>query len=460
MADYQVPLRLELLPVTARVEARQGEERLVIGDCELAALADRYGTPLYLYDQATLDSAVDAYRRALARAYPGESGITYAGKAFLCVALAQWVHSRNLWLDCTGAGELAVAAAAGVGRESILVHGVNKSQEDLVAALSLAGTIVVDNLLELKTLAVLLAERQGITMPLPHLWLRIRPGLAVATHTYTQTGQEDSKFGMGPMEARRAVQVCRHHGLPLTGLHFHLGSHFRDPDPLAPALEMALDLSAALRDESGWLPQVLCPGGGWGCAYHEDELPHPPLEGYVEFVAERLVRGCQCRSLPLPRLQLEPGRSLVARAGVALYRVGTVKETPQRRWLLLDGGLADNPRPALYRARYSALPVVCPNRPTAGLAWLAGPYCESGDVLIEALPFPEVDPGECVAVPVSGAYHLSMASNYNGARRPAVVWLAGGSARLIQERQEIGDLMLRDLAFSGTDLDMIASGGG
>jgi diaminopimelate decarboxylase len=145
---------------------------------------------------------------------------------------------------------------------------------------------------------------------------------------------------------------------------------------------------------------------------------------------------------------------------VALYRVGTVKETPQRRWLLLDGGLADNPRPALYRARYSALPVVCPNRPTAGLAWLAGPYCESGDVLIEALPFPEVDPGECVAVPVSGAYHLSMASNYNGARRPAVVWLAGGSARLIQERQEIGDLMLRDLAFSGTDLDMIASGGG
>jgi diaminopimelate decarboxylase len=442
MADYQVPLRLELLPVTARVEARQGEERLVIGDCELAALADRYGTPLYLYDQATLDSAVDAYRRALARAYPGESGITYAGKAFLCVALAQWAHRRELW------------------RESILVHGVNKSQEDLVAALSLAGTIVVDNLLELKTLAVLLAERQGITMPLPHLWLRIRPGLAVATHTYTQTGQEDSKFGMGPMEARRAVQVCRHHGLPLTGLHFHLGSHFRDPDPLAPALEMALDLAAALRDESGWLPQVLCPGGGWGCAYHEDELPHPPLEGYVEFVAERLVRGCQCRSLPLPRLQLEPGRSLVARAGVALYRVGTVKETPQRRWLLLDGGLADNPRPALYRARYSALPVVRPNRPTAGLAWLAGPYCESGDVLIEALPFPEVDPGECVAVPVSGAYHLSMASNYNGARRPAVVWLAGGSARLIQERQEIGDLMLRDLAFSGTDLDMIASGGG
>ena len=151
---------------------------------------------------------------------------------------------------------------------------------------------------------------------------------------------------------------------------------------------------------------------------------------------------------------------MVARAGVALYRVGTVKETPQRRWLLLDGGLADNPRPALYGARYSALPIVRPNRPAAGLAWLAGPYCESGDVLIEALPFPEVDPGECVAVPMSGAYQLSMASNYNGARKPAVVWLAGGLTRLIQERQEVGDLMRRDLPFSGLDLDMVRSGGG
>jgi diaminopimelate decarboxylase len=456
MGNYQVPLRLELLPVTARIETREGEERLVIADCELAALADRYGTPLYLYDQATLDAAVDAYRRALACAYPGESGITYAGKAFLCVALAQWAHRRELWLDCTGAGELAVAAAAGVGRESILVHGVNKSPEDLAAALSLAGTIVVDNLLELERLAGLFAERQGMTMPFPDLWLRIRPGLPVATHVYIQTGQEDSKFGMSPAEARRAVRICRQLGMSLTGLHFHLGSHFRDPDPIAPALEMALDLVAALRDEGSWLPQVLSPGGGWGCAYHEDELPHPPLEGYVEFVAERLVRGCLRRDLPLPRLQLEPGRSLVARAGVALYRVGTVKETPQRRWLLLDGGLADNPRPALYGARYSALPVVRPNRPAAGQAWLAGPYCESGDVLVEALPFPKVEPGECVAVPVSGAYHLSMASNYNGARKPAVVWLAGGSPHLIQERQGASDLMRRDLPFSRQELDRIS----
>jgi diaminopimelate decarboxylase len=161
-------------------------------------------------------------------------------------------------------------------------------------------------------------------------------------------------------------------------------------------------------------------------------------------VADCLVAGCRRRGLALPRLQLEPGRSIVARAGVALYRVGTVKHTRHRRWLLLDGGLVDNPRPALYGARYSALPVAQPQRPAAGPAWLGGPYCESSDVLIEALPLPEVQPGELIAVPVSGAYQLSMASNYNGACRPAVLWLRAGQAQLMQRREELDDLISRD----------------
>jgi diaminopimelate decarboxylase len=173
-------------------------------------------------------------------------------------------------------------------------------------------------------------------------------------------------------------------------------------------------------------------------------LPQPDVEEYVRFVAQHLVASCHRRGLPLPRLHLEPGRSIVARAGVALYRVGTVKETRQRRWLLLDGGLVDNPRPALYGARYSALPVQGPNRPVSKEAWLAGPYCESGDVMIEALPFPDVQAGELVAVPVSGAYHLSMASNYNGACKPAVLWLGEGTAHLIQRREPVEDLIRRD----------------
>ena len=434
--------RLSLFPVTTRVVVA-GVERLQVGGCDLAQLAEQYGTPLYLYDQATLDTNLLAYQQALSELYPGAWGITYAGKAYLSVALAQWVRARGLWVDCTGVGELAIAQVAGAQREQILVHGVNKSPADLAAEIPAAGTIVVDSLVELERLATMVPQIAG---PAPDLWLRLRPGLAVDTHSHTQTGQEDSKFGMNQAEALEAIRLCRAHDLPLTGLHFHQGSQFLDPAPIGPALEKTLDLVVALQGESDWLPQVLCPGGGWGVAYHEDDLPIPPIRAYVRFIAERLVEGCRRRDLPLPRLQLEPGRSLVAQAGVALYRVGLVKETAHRRWVLMDGGLADNPRPALYGSRYTALPVEAPGRPLDQPTWLAGPYCESGDILIKALPFPAVEAGELVAVPMSGAYQLSMASNYNGACKPAVVWLRDGQGYLVQRREEPRDLYRRDSA--------------
>jgi diaminopimelate decarboxylase len=431
--------RLELFPHTTQIQAAPGGERLTIAGCDLADLADRYGTPLYVYDRATLDAAVATYQRALADFYPGASGLTYAGKAFLCVALAQWTQQHDLWVDCTGVGELGIAVAAGVRRERILVHGVNKSHDDLRAAITHAGTIVVDNLTELERLVTLAQQARD---HFPALWLRLRPGVAVETHhAYTQTGQADSKFGMDQDEIMQAARVCRERRLPLKGLHFHQGSHFHDPTPIGFALERSLDLLAAIQAEQDW---TLCAGGGWGVAYHEDDLPQPAIEAYVRFVAENLVAGCQQRGLPWPRLHLEPGRSLVARAGVALYRVGTVKQTPHRRWLLLDGGMTDNLRPALYGVRYSALPVTQPRRPAAGPAWLAGPHCESSDILIEALPLPLVQPGELLAIPVGGAYQLSMSSNYNGARRPAVLWLEDGAARLIQKRETPDDLISRD----------------
>ncbi len=443
--EYDPGRRLDLFPLSTRLEDGPGGERLAVAGHALADLASEYGTPLYLYDQATMDGALDAYRNALA-AYPGQTGITYAAKAFLCLAMGQWVQRRGLWLDCTGVGELAVARAAGVNRERIVLHGVNKSPADLEVAFAWAGTIVVDSLAELEQLLAYGAV--GSPIPTagrgPDIWLRLRPGLAVDTHAHTQTGQEDSKFGMAPREVREAVRICRAVGLSLTGLHFHQGSHFRDPAPLGPALEVALELAASLRVEMDWQPRVLCPGGGWAVAYREDELPHPPLDDYVGFIAGHLHEGCRQRGLALPHLRLEPGRSLVARAGIALYRVGTTKVTAGRRWLLLDGGLADNIRPALYGARYSALPVWQPRRPSAGPAWLAGPYCESGDILIQSLPMPDMQPGELVAVPMSGAYNLSMSSNYNGACRPAVVWLREDGAHLIQVREQATDLYRRD----------------
>ena len=430
--------RLPLFPLTTCLVDNQ----LTIANCSLTDLAAEHGTPLYLFDRTTLDHAAAAYRDALAKHYPGAAAITYAGKAFLCLALAQWTQQQQLWLDCTGEGELHIAATAGVPRERILVHGVNKSDIDLDAALRHASVIVVDNFSELQR--IVNRKQKTENGKRKTIWLRIRPGFAVDTHVYRQTGQSTSKFGMSAKEAARAVLLCEEAGLNLEGLHFHQGSHFHDPAPIGPALSTVLDLAAELRHRTGWTPRVLCPGGGWGVAYHEDDLPQPSVEAYVKFVAERVVEGCGERNLPLPRLQLEPGRSLIAQAGVALYRVGAVKQSGGRRWLLIDGGLADNPRPALYGSRYSALPVSQPEREPTGEAWLGGPYCESGDVLIEGLPLPDVQPGEMLAVPVSGAYHLAMGSNYNGARRPAVLWLKEGQARVIQRRETLAELVARD----------------
>jgi len=431
--------RLPLFPLNTQIK----EGRLLIGGFSVEELAQEFGTPLYLYDQSTLDDALAQYRAALQAEYPAQSDLTYAGKAFLSLAMAQWAARRGLMIDCTGAGEITIAVAAGAMPEQLLVHGVSKSWEDLQAAVAHAGTLVVDHLGELERLIEL--NKNSSRLNFPDLWLRLRPGMAVETHSYTQTGQDDSKFGLSALEFLQALEKAQKAGLRVMGLHFHQGSHFHDPTPIAPALELALDLIVETRQSLGWMPQTLCPGGGWGTPYHEDDLPHQTIGEYVRFVAQHLIRGCRERNLPLPRLHLEPGRSLVARAGVAVYRVEAVKRTATRRWLLLDGGMADNPRPALYRARYTALPVSQPERPATDAAWLAGPYCESGDVLIEALPMPEIYPGELLAVPVSGAYQLSMASNYNGARRPAVIWLKGGKVTLIRQRESLEDLYRRDL---------------
>jgi len=430
--------RLSLFPESTAVE--QGE--LCIGGLRVAALAEEYGTPLYLYDRASLDGALAAYRNVL-RTFPGHSNLTYAGKAFLNTTMARWAAGNGLWLDCTGAGELHIASRAGVPRAQILVHGVSKSEGDLAAAFELAGTIVVDNLSEL---ARIQAKARG--QRCPDVWLRIRPGRAVQTdHAFTQTGQEDAKFGMSFAEAAEAVERSLLAGLPLRGVHFHQGSHFHDPAPVAPALASVLDWLAEMHQSTGWSPVTLSPGGGWGVPYHEDDLPHAPVSDYVTLIVNELVNGCQKLGLPLPALHLEPGRSLVARAGVSVYRINHVKHSATRRWLLLDGGMADNPRPALYGARYSALPVTAPEREISGPAWLGGPYCESGDVLIENLALPEMQPGELIALPVSGAYHLSMGSNYNGARKPAVLWLQDGQAHLIQRRETLDDLISRDQGF-------------
>ncbi|GAB4399069.1 MAG: diaminopimelate decarboxylase [Anaerolineales bacterium] len=424
--------RLDLFPISTKIE----NDQLTIAGHSLTELAEKNGTPLYVYDRATLDTAALGYKSALASSYPGPASVTYAGKAFLCLALAQWTQSHGLTVDCTGEGEIAIAVAAGVPRENILVHGVNKSNADLLAAFNHASTIVVDNLNELNRITNL-----PITN-LPTLWLRLLPGVTVTTHhAHTQTGHHESKFGMTREEILEAAKICKENKLPVKGIHFHQGSNFRDPEPLIPAIELALNLAKEIGFSGEW---HFCPGGGWGVAYHEDELPHPSIENYVRGISEAVIEGCRSRGLDLPHLHLEPGRSLVARAGVAIYRVGAVKKRGDKIWLLTDGGMADNPRYALYGAKYSCLTVSGPGRERSERVSIAGPYCESGDILIEGLPVPNVQEGDLIAIPVAGAYHLSMSSNYNGARRPAVLWLEAGKARQILRRENTADLLARD----------------
>lgn len=427
--------RLALFPESTRVR----EDSLFIAGHSLASLADVHGTPLYVYDRGTLDLAAADYQSALRTYYPGESYITYAGKAFLCKAIAAWTQTHALHVDCTGEGEIGIAVAGGVPREKILVHGVNKSKADLNSACQHAGTIVIDNLTELKNIHLLITNNESRVSDLS---LRLLPGVPVSTHhAHTQTGQHDSKFGMTREEILEAAKFCKENNLTLNGIHFHQGSNFRDPEPLIPAIDLALDIAKEIGFSGTW---HFCPGGGWGVAYHEDELPNPSIESYVRGIAEAVVEGCHSRGLDLPVLHLEPGRSLVARAGVAIYRVGAIKKRGDKIWILTDGGMADNPRFALYGARYSCVPVTGVGRQSSAKMSIAGPYCESGDILIEDLPMPELKEGELIAIPVSGAYHLSMSSNYNGARRPEVLMVEEGKVEVMLRRETVEDLLNGD----------------
>jgi diaminopimelate decarboxylase len=447
--------RLDLFPISTKIE----KDSLTIAGHDPAKLAEEHGTPLYIYDKATMDKAATGYKTALASHYPPTSSgqrpapasVTYAGKAFLCTAIAQWTQAHGLHVDCTGEGEITIALAGGVPRKHILVHGVNKSINDLKSAMQHAATIVADNLSELHQIHAILNEaknlRSASVAALPqndiHLWLRLLPGVAVGTHhAHTQTGQHDSKFGMTREEILEAAEFCKQNNIPLKGIHFHQGSNFRDPEPLIPAIDMALDLAKEIGFTGEW---HFCPGGGWGMAYHEDELPHPSIESYVRGIADAVIEGCQSRGLDLPHVHLEPGRSLVAQAGVAIYRVGAIKRRGNKVWILTDGGMTDNPRYAMYGARYSCLPVSGVRGERSEVVSIGGPYCESGDVLIEDLPMPKIQEGDLLAIPMSGAYHLSMGSNYNGARKPAVIWLEEGNVRLIQQRETLKDLSRRDL---------------
>jgi diaminopimelate decarboxylase len=414
--------------------------RLHLAWLDAAALAREFGTPLYVFDEATLRRQCRAFRQAFATRWT-QSAIAYASKAYLSLVLGRLLLEEGLELDVVSAGEMGLALAAGYPAEKLHLHGNFKPDAELQAALGAGiGRIVVDSLDELARLEALAAARQQRVA----IWLRLCPAIEVDTHAHIQTGHADSKFGLSTTNgaaqeaARRALASP---WLELVGLHLHLGSHLREMQPLRQAMLWLGDVAAMLRDSYGAIICELSPGGGLGVAYIPEDRA-PDIEMYAEVMCNTLQDVVNQHHLEPPRLIVEPGRAIVARAGVALYTVGPQKRTPGGTTLLaVDGGMGDNIRPALYGARYHAVLAERMHEPAAETVRVVGRYCESGDTLIDALALPSAEPGTILAVPVSGGYHLPMASSYNLVPRPAVVFVQDGRARLVRRRETLEDVL-------------------
>ena len=430
-----------ILPVTAAVNP-QG--RLVLGGCDVVDLAREYGTPLYVFDEETLRGQCRAFRAAFEGAHP-QASVRYGAKAYVNRTIAAMVQEEGLGLDVVSGGELAVARAAGVPAERIDFHGNNKLPQELREAVAAGvGHVIIDNFYELDLLnrtAADLGRRQPVL-------IRVSPGIDPHTHAKTTTGTVDSKFGIPIVTGQAAeavAQALAAEALELRGLHFHLGSPIFETEPYVQAVEVVMEFAAAMRDRHGWTPAVINAGGGMAVQYVREQ-PAPEPAAYARTLADALRRAAERHGLPLPALAVEPGRAIVARAGVALYTVGSSKDVPGvRKFVSVDGGMADNIRPAMYGSRYEAL---LASRPAAGpeeRVTLAGRYCESGDLLVQDARLPRLEPGDLVAIPASGAYNLAMASNYNLALRPAVVLVKDGRARLMVRRETYDDLLRTDL---------------
>ncbi len=436
------PVRSDLDPAVWPVTAvRAGDGALQLGGVDVRDLASEFGTPAYVLDEDDFRGRCRAWREAFAGA-----DVYYAAKAFLCTALARWVEQEGLGLDvCTG-GELAVAERVGFPPERLIFHGNNKSVGELERALRYGvGRVVVDSFDEIVRLAAL-AERLGVHQ---RVLIRATPGVEAHTHEFVQTGQEDQKFGFSLASGAAAEAVRRIVALPsleLVGLHCHIGSHIFDTRGFSLAAHRMIGLLADVRDEHGLELPELDLGGGTGIAYTSADDPMP-VEEFAAGLRAILARESAAAGLALPRLAVEPGRALSGPTTVTLYEVGTVKVLPGlRTYVSVDGGMSDNIRTALYDARYTAVLASRSSAAEPANVTLCGKHCESGDIVVHDVPLPaDLSPSDLVAVPASGAYHRSMANNYNHVPRPPVVAVSGGVARLLVRRETEDDLLALDV---------------
>ena len=418
-----------LLPDGAAVDTATGH--LAVAGVDLVGLAEEYGTPLFVYDEAHLRARC---REAVAA---WGDGVAYGSKAFLCVAMARLAHEEGMWIDVATGGELHVVLTAGVPAERVVLHGNNKSAGELARAIEAGvGRIVVDSFDEIDRLEAL--GRAGGRRP--KVLVRVTPGIEAHTHEYVMTGQADSKFGFGMASGQAAEAVARlgrSEAVELVGVHAHIGSQIFLADSFRREVEV---LSGFFRPLD--LPE-LCVGGGLGVPYMADETA-PSLSEWARTVKD----ACRHYGIePATRVTAEPGRSIAAAAGMTLYRVGTVKEIPGvRTYVSVDGGMSDNPRPVLYGSGYEAFLASCPEDERQRQVTIVGKHCESGDFIVRNAHVPlDLAVGDILVTPVTGAYGHSMASNYNKVPRPAVVFVSGGRSRLVVRRETADDLVRLDV---------------
>jgi len=425
-----------LFPVTYRVNAAGHME---VGGCDLVEIARRHGTPLYVYDEATVRQRAAEYMSAM----DGAGQVLYSAKAFASPQFLRVIAEEGLGLDVVSAGELHLALKSGFPRDRVHFLGNNKSVEDLEAAYRAGAVIVIDGDHEFDLLRRVVPD--GARAP---VMLRLSPGVKPDTHDHISTGQLDSKFGFSIESgaARNAVAAALEHPrLELVGLHSHIGSQIFALGAYEQAMEIMLGLLVDLRDGLGFEPRKLGAGGGLGIAYTNQDDPPTPRH-FVETVRHALVTGCARRDLKVPELVVEPGRSIAGPAGMALYTVGSIKDIPGvRRYVAVDGGMGDNIRPKLYGARYEAFLASDPDHAADGKVTIAGKYCESTDILITDIAMPPLELGDVIAVPAAGAYCLAMASNYNGMPRPEVLMLRDGEARVMRRRETLDDLVAAEV---------------
>ncbi|MBW4446794.1 MAG: diaminopimelate decarboxylase [Spirirestis rafaelensis WJT71-NPBG6] len=444
----------QLLPLSARVNSN---DCLEIGGCDVTALVQQFGSPLYILDEETLICACQQYRDSFKQYYKGESQVLYASKAWSCLAICAIAASQGLGVDVASGGELYTALQAGVSPDKIYLHSNNKSRQELTFAIESGCTIVVDNWYELHTLVEIALERetrgqggqggQGeISSPTPpiRIMLRLTPGIECHTHEYIQTGQLDTKFGFDPNALDELFTfVSKQSALNCAGLHAHIGSQIFERQPhrdLAALMVQWLSKAAGY----GLSVTELNVGGGLGIKYIESDDP-PSIEEWVKPICEVIESACATENLPLPKLLCEPGRSLIATACVTAYTLGSSKLIPGiRTYVAVDGGMSDNPRPITYQSVYRAVVANRMSAPLTETVTIAGKHCESGDIVIKNAQLPKTQPGDILVVMATGAYNYSMASNYNRIPRSAAVIVRNGEANLILQRETYQDLIRQD----------------